>query len=77
MVIHTVFILLQLRHFLVPSPGWEWRSTVHVAWAPIQRDRDIATETDIEETHANGHRGDVHQETENMKDGSQTRLGAI
>ena len=32
------------------------------------------SETDSEEKHANGARGNVSQEAENMKGGSQTRL---
>ena len=44
--------------------------------ASIQRKKTIATETDTEEKHVNGARGNVSQETENMKGGSQTHLGA-
>ena len=44
--------------------------------APIPRKNAIATETDSEGKHANGARGNVSQKTENMKGGSQTRLGA-
>ena len=44
--------------------------------APTPRKKTIATETDTEEKHANGARGETSQETEEMKGGSQTRLGA-
>ena len=44
--------------------------------APIPRMKALATETDSEERHANGVRGNVSQETENVKCGSRTRLGA-
>ena len=43
--------------------------------APIPRKKTIATEADTEEKHVNGARGSSH-ETEEMKGGSQTRLGA-
>ena len=44
--------------------------------APIPLKKAIATETDSEEKYPNGAIGNVSQETENMKGGSQTRLGA-
>ena len=44
--------------------------------APTPRKKTIATETDTEEKHANGARGETSQETEEMKGGSQTRLAA-
>ena len=44
--------------------------------APTPRKKTIATETDTEKQHANGARGETSQETEEMKGGSQTRLGA-
>ena len=44
--------------------------------APTPRKKTIATETDTEKIHANGARGETSQETEEMKGGSQTRLGA-
>ena len=43
---------------------------------PAPRKKTIATETDTEKKHANGARGETSQETEEMKGGSQTRLGA-
>ena len=44
--------------------------------APIPRKEAIATETDTEEKHVNGARRNVSQETENMKGGRQTIMGA-
>ena len=44
--------------------------------APTPRKKTIATETDTEKKHGNGARGETSQETEEMKGGSQTRLGA-
>ena len=44
--------------------------------APTPRKKTIATEIDTEKKHANGARGETSQETEEMKGGSQTRLGA-
>ena len=44
--------------------------------ASTPRKKTIATETDTEKIHANGARGETSQETEEMKGGSQTRLGA-
>ena len=43
---------------------------------PTPHKKTIATETDTEKKHANGARGETSQETEEMKGGSQTRLGA-
>ena len=44
--------------------------------APTPRNKTIATETDTEDKHANGARGKTSHETEVIKGGSQTHLGA-
>ena len=61
--------------------AWSQVQDVKGGWlclwpAPIPRKKTIATETDTEEKHANGASGETSQEIEEMKGGSQTRLGA-